>query len=284
MNKQTIQNSPLVTVAMVTYNSAKYLGMAIDSVLSSSYTNFELIISDDCSTDNTWDIIREYKDQRIRASRNETNLREYPNRNKCIDLAKGEFIIFIDGDDYIYPHGLEHFVKLMLNNPECAMGLSRPYDARYIYPIKLSPQESIKNHFLSTSTLNLALVRNIFITEVLKKEIKFPTKFIAGDHYLRLQLATKYPCLLIYDGLVHWRLHENQASQQFNTQIHGILENWKIENDILNHKDVPLSKKELRLSKKRKYIRLRTEIIKQLMKVNFVNAFKLFRLTFKETK
>jgi len=62
-------NTPDVTVAMVTYNSGKYVGVAIESVLSSSYTNFELIISDDASGDNTWDIISSYNDARIRAYR-----------------------------------------------------------------------------------------------------------------------------------------------------------------------------------------------------------------------
>lgn len=65
---------PLVTVITVAYNSSAYLRVAIESVLAQSYANIEYIICDDYSTDDTWDIICEYTDARIRAYRNEKNL------------------------------------------------------------------------------------------------------------------------------------------------------------------------------------------------------------------
>ena len=94
---------PLFTVATITYNSSRWVRQAIESVLASSYTDFEYIISDDCSTDDTWDIIQEYKDGRIKAWRNQTNIGEYPNRNIVLRQAKGKYFLFIDGDDLTYP-------------------------------------------------------------------------------------------------------------------------------------------------------------------------------------
>lgn len=270
--------SPLVTVAMVTYNSEKYVRTAIDSVLASSYTNFELIISDDCSTDNTWIIISEYKDSRIKASQNNPNIREYNNRNKCIDLANGKYIIFIDGDDYIYPHGLEHMVKHMEEHPDCAMGLSRPYDARYIYPVQISPHEALINHFCGKSTLNLALVRNFFKTDILKTEFRFPEKYIAGDHYLRIHIAAKYPSLLIYDGLVHWRLHDTQASQIFSYSIQGILESWEMDQKVLDNENIPLNKKEVIQCKNALKRKINKLALRRLLKLQFLNAIKLIFL------
>ena len=61
--------------------------------------NFEYIIGDDCSIDNTWEIINDFNDSRIVKYRNDTNLGEYPNRNKAVTIAKGDWILFIDGDD-----------------------------------------------------------------------------------------------------------------------------------------------------------------------------------------
>ena len=113
--------APLVTIITVTYNSSKYVRDAIEGVLAQTYTNIEYIIGDDCSTDDTWSIIREYKDPRIKAYRNETNLGEYPNRNKAILMSTGEYLLFIDGDDYIYPHGLSYYVDLITKYPQAAI-------------------------------------------------------------------------------------------------------------------------------------------------------------------
>src|SRR5438105_4541179 len=109
MLEKSLNEWPLVTVITVTYNSAAYVRDAIESVLAQTYDNIEYIIGDDYSTDNTWQIIREYKDERIRAYRNEKNLGEYPNRNKAISLATGKYLIFIDGDDILYPHGIAYY-------------------------------------------------------------------------------------------------------------------------------------------------------------------------------
>lgn len=231
--------TPLVTVAMVTYNSEKYVGMAIESVLASSYKNFELLISDDCSTDNTWQIINEYQDYRIIATQNKTTLKEYPNRNKCIESANGTYIIFIDGDDYIYPHGLEFMVNSMLEFPDAAMGLSRPYDARFIFPKRLLPEETIQLHFYSKTVLDLAMIRNIFKTESVKKVGMFPANYFAGDYYLRLHLAKSYPCVLIIDGLVWWRLRPDQASERMLKKDAGLIENLKMEIDFIKGLDFP---------------------------------------------
>src|SRR5258706_6333730 len=98
--------APLVTVAMVTYNSARYLTEAIESVLAQEFEDFELLICDDCSRDDTWQIASRYDDPRIRAVRNEFNMGEYQNRNQALRLARGKYVMFLDGDDFLYPHGL----------------------------------------------------------------------------------------------------------------------------------------------------------------------------------
>ena len=92
---------PLFTVAVITYNSGQWLQQTIDSILSSSYENFELIISDDCSSDNTWELVKQYKDPRITSIRNTINIGEYPNRNQVLNKAIGRYILFIDGDDIL---------------------------------------------------------------------------------------------------------------------------------------------------------------------------------------
>ena len=106
--------NPLVSVLMTAYNREKYIAEAIESVLASTYTNFELIIIDDGSVDNTVQIIESFvalHSQNIKFFKNESNLGLVGNWNKCIDLATGDWIKFVFQDDYITFDCLEKFSK-----------------------------------------------------------------------------------------------------------------------------------------------------------------------------
>jgi len=92
-------DNPLVSVIIPVYNREKTLGRAVDSVLNQSYTNFELIIIDDCSTDNSLQIVHEFQDKRIRIITQEENLGANAARNRGIAEARGEYIAFQDSDD-----------------------------------------------------------------------------------------------------------------------------------------------------------------------------------------
>src|SRR6476646_10196463 len=93
----------LVSVLMTAYNREKYIAEAVESVLASTYTNFELIVVDDGSTDNTVTIAKSFeaRDYRIKLYINEKNLGDYPNRNKAAGYASGEYIVFVDSDDWM---------------------------------------------------------------------------------------------------------------------------------------------------------------------------------------
>ena len=99
----------MVSVLMTAYNREKYLGFAIESILASSYREWELIIVDDVSKDGTVAVASSYaeKDSRIRVFRNEKNLGDYPNRNQAAAYARGKYLKYIDADDYLYPWGLD---------------------------------------------------------------------------------------------------------------------------------------------------------------------------------
>ena len=88
---------------MPAYNAARFLRVAIDSILCQTFTDFELIIINDGSTDNTEEIIRSYTDPRIVYIKNEINLKLIKTLNKGIDAAKGEFIARMDSDDQARP-------------------------------------------------------------------------------------------------------------------------------------------------------------------------------------
>jgi len=100
-----------VSVIIPVYNVERYLNTCLNSVLRQTLKEFEIICIDDCSTDKSWDILREYanKDSRVKIIKNERNLGPSVARNRGLDMAKGEYIFFLDSDDFIFRDALECF-------------------------------------------------------------------------------------------------------------------------------------------------------------------------------
>lgn len=105
-----------VSVILTSYNHAKFLRESIESVLSQTYKNYELIIVDDCSEDESWNIIKEYTDERIIAIRNPRNLRTAGTYNAFMNVAKGEYIAVHHSDDVWEATKLEKEVAYLDNN------------------------------------------------------------------------------------------------------------------------------------------------------------------------
>ena len=106
----------LVSVIMPAYNTEKYIKESIDSVLNQTYKNLELIIINDCSTDNTEKKINEFKDKRIKYIKNTKNSGAAISRNKALQEAKGRLIAFLDSDDIWMPEKLEKQIDFMIKN------------------------------------------------------------------------------------------------------------------------------------------------------------------------
>jgi len=109
--------NPLVSVCIPSYNIEKYIAKTIESVLSQTHEDFELVIVDDHSSDSTLDIIKRYKDDRIRWVVNEKNLGPQDNWNKALKEAKGKYIKILCHDDFLYASCLQDQLKI-LQNPQ----------------------------------------------------------------------------------------------------------------------------------------------------------------------
>lgn len=106
----------LVSIIMPSWNTEKFIGETIQSVINQTYTNWELIIVDDCSTDDTDKIVSLFKDNRIKYFHNEENSGAALTRNKAMREAQGEWIAFLDSDDLWVPEKLEHQIMFMEKN------------------------------------------------------------------------------------------------------------------------------------------------------------------------
>ena len=101
----------MISICIPVFNDSKYIRKCIESIIAQTYTDWECIICDDKSTDNTLECIPE--DPRIKVYKNEKNLGCGLNRRKCIELAKGDWFVFIDGDDYVKKDYLETLIKIL---------------------------------------------------------------------------------------------------------------------------------------------------------------------------
>lgn len=114
-------NKPFLSVLMPVYNCETYLAEAIESILNQTYTNFEFIIINDGSSDDSEKIINSYSDDRIRYIKNEKNLGLITTLNNGIELANGEYVLRMDADDFSYPERFEKQVLFMQMNPDIAL-------------------------------------------------------------------------------------------------------------------------------------------------------------------
>ncbi len=243
-----MQTKPLVSVLMTAYNRKKYIAEAIESVIASTYQNWELIIVDDGSKDKTVEISKSFeaKDERIKVYINEKNLGDYPNRNKAASYAKGKYIKYIDADDMIYPYGLEQLVFYMEQFPEAGYGLcSLSQDEAKIYPFLLSSKEAYKRHYISNKwTFHKAPLSSIINKEVFDKVGGFSGKRMVGDFEMWQILSQKQNVVLMPHGIVWYRVHNEQEVQYAKDNPIQMFEYQIIEKEMLNSPDCPLSEKD----------------------------------------
>jgi len=233
----------LFTIITVTYNSAAFVKQTIDSVLAQEYPDFEFIIGDDCSSDNTWEIIESFSDKKIRKYRNEVNLGEYANRTKALHQALGKYVIFIDGDDVMYEHALQTFYSYTASFPECAMFFCGDWDPRILCPYKVDPVTIYRFEYLDKGIIGGNFTKVLFKTEIIKNYV-FPLGIRTGDTYIQLKIAQKYPGVVIPAGLNWWRRRKAGASQQLFMDHRHLAESFQYRLELLSG-DCPLPEAEM---------------------------------------
>jgi glycosyltransferase involved in cell wall biosynthesis len=210
---------PLVSILMTCYNRDKYIGAAIESVLASEYSNFELIIVDDHSADKTVNIAKGYaeKDERVKVHVNEKNLGDYPNRNKAASHAKGEFLKYVDSDDYLYPWGLGILVDSMNKFPDSGWGLcSLPQNKKGPFPFVLTPKEAYEYHYLGPGLFHKAPLSSIIRKKVFDEVGGFGSARMVSDCEMWHRLALKYNVVLMNEGIVWSREHNEQEQNSLS--------------------------------------------------------------------
>jgi glycosyltransferase involved in cell wall biosynthesis len=204
-----------VTVLMTAYNEEKHIRKSINSILSQSFSDFELIIVDDCSTDATVAIINSYKDPRIRLHKNKKNLGCSLSSNKGLKLATGTYVARQDADDVSKKNRLSVQVLFMENNPE--VGLCGSW-LRYMYShVKrkgpTTPEETKARLFFQNVMSHPTVMFRKSVFE--KNNILYnPDYLIAHDYDIFCIISQKTEVTNIGKTLLKYRYHKNSISLQ----------------------------------------------------------------------
>lgn len=187
--------SPFFSIIIPTYNRANYIQRSISCVLNQTFQDFEIIVVDDGSTDNTFDLVRLMDDKRVHYFYKDNEERGIA-RNYGLEKANGKYVSFFDSDDLIYTNHLEIIYKTInnLGNPEV---LHSDYEFRdeggNIIPRGIKLPSLLNNHLLENSEIG---VLGVFIrrdTAVKHSFIAHRSAIVGEDLYLWLTLASRYP-------------------------------------------------------------------------------------------
>lgn len=204
---------PLVSVIMSSYNEEKYIGEAIESILNQTYENLELIIIDDASTDNTANIIQNYKDERIIYWRNETNRKLAHNLNYAISISKGTYIARMDADDIACLDRIEKQVNFLEKNLEIdvlgtyAQSFGQE-TKKMIYPQK---HDEIKAELLFKN----AICHPTVMFRRKSIDFKYNEKCAAGQDYeLWSRIIWNKNFYNLPESLLNYRMHVGQTKKK----------------------------------------------------------------------
>lgn len=238
----------MISVLTTAYNREDYIGEAIESVLASTYTDFEYIIVDDVSKDNTVEIIHRYAkhDKRIKFFINEKNLGDYANRNKAASYASRKYIKYLDSDDLMYPHCLQVMLWSMEKFPEAGFGLSAKSDHTVPYPVCNSPRESYLEHFNGYGHFDRAPGSSLIKKAAFDAVGGFSGKRYVGDIELWFTLAKRCPMVKFPIDLYWSRLHNDSEGSIEKTANTAGLRKYLIKS-FLEAPDCPINPKEIAL-------------------------------------
>lgn len=202
----------LVSIIMPSWNTGRFIAESIESVLAQTYKNWELLIVDDCSTDNTDEVVARFKDIRIKYFKNEQNSGAALTRNRAMCEAQGEWIAFLDSDDLWAPDKLEKQLKFMNDNGYVFSyhdfvkidEESNPLNV-YVTGPDVVTKQGMYNYgypgcltfMYSAKTMGLIQIKDI------KKN---------NDYAILLMLCKKADCYLLNENLAQYRIRKKSIS------------------------------------------------------------------------
>ena len=286
---------PKVSILVPTYNYAHYIGEAIESALNQTYRDFELIIIDDQSKDNTDEVVEKYlSDPRVKYIKNKKNLGLAANFNEALKYANGEYIKYLLADDVFHPALLEKMVPIMDMYPNVTLVTSK----RDMFGSKSKSSDLPLLYLQEGKTVIYASLKEKAgnwigepTTVMFRKSAlhigNFNTSYTClVDWEMWLRLLTVGDCYIIPETLSYFRVHDKQASKLIMNDYKYTFEDYAFYRSVKseNALELDLSKLDIdRMIKKRATFcskamyKLLPHILRKNHRENFVRAFKIAR-------
>ena len=273
--------TPTVSVLLTAYNRAPYIASSIESVLSQTFGDFELLITDNCSTDGTFDIAKRYErlDSRIRVVQNERNLGQFGNRNRAAELARGSLLKYHDSDDLMYPHCLAVMVPMLLSEPTAGFGLSTGnHWPGGPCPMLLTPRMAYQREFFGEGLFNCGPGGAIFRTDVFNQLGGFVDEGAPSDHLFWMRACKTVSVVLMPADLFWYRMHPSQefqslAAQLQNAKMAGLV--WQ----ALHAPDCPLTADEREQARRNRAYHLAKRTLQDMRRGRWRIAVERLRLS-----
>jgi len=216
---------PLVSIIITSYNYGHYICTAVDSVLEQDYENVEVVITDNCSTDNTLEILERYKDDpRVRINVNAVNIGITPNINTGIGLARGEYVVILSADDWLLPGHISRLVAVAERYPEVGLVYATAYlckEDRSPFAVRYLVGQTLLDYAASRDELGCLLATcDMCLPTILFRRVLFERHGMLDESFeiasdweitVRMVLAGEKTAYLA-SPLVGVRIHDTQAS------------------------------------------------------------------------
>jgi len=269
---------PLVSIIINCFNGEKYLQKSIESVISQEYKNWEIIFWDNCSTDQSSKIFKNYKDDRLKyyLADNHTKFL-YEARNYALEKARGDFIAFLDVDDWWLPDKLGKQISLF-NDPQVGL----VYGNIWYQFQKNNKKKILEKNLLPTGKALTALLSNYVIrsaTIVIRKKCldelkyKFNNKFhIIGDFDLNIRIAANWKINCVQHPIAFVRIHEKNESLLNKKKEINEFKAWyeEMKNDYIISSNKGFGQIPLKIS----YLEISQSILNEKFGKNFLKVLK----------
>jgi glycosyltransferase involved in cell wall biosynthesis len=237
--------TPLISVCVPTYNYGQFLSVCIESVLAQSVSDWELILSDDCSTDDTHEIAQYYgrRDSRIQYFRNAKRLGMNGNIKRAADLGKGQFLKILCSDDWLAPNCLQVFCSLMAQYQKVALATSaevlsneagEALQVQFLFgePVSVIPGEKMLDRMARGEGFggnSSFFIRTSFYRDVKGYDHRC---HYAADYDLAARLCRKGDYLHVDEPLFYGRVQPNSSSSNDPKKLLDVLDWFEIPNRI----------------------------------------------------
>jgi len=255
-------DEPLVSICIPTYNRAGMVGKAIESALTQSYQNIEVLVVDNASEDNIESVIATYHDSRLKFFKNDRNLGLFGNFNRCVELSKGDYIHILHSDDYIDSHFTQTCVEFLETNPNVAMTFTSLqaisnkdqssigiHTQDQVFPAPEGFKEILKSRNLIGCPS--VMIRKEVYDSVGLYSLEYP---YSGDLYQWLKIAKQFDIARVAGPTLYYRqgIHSESHQLLFKTPL-GYIDTLKIFIRIIDElgNDVELYSRELNCAYRR---------------------------------